>query len=520
MSFNQTSYPQTVVELFLLNATSQPQHIAVEEADRSITYQALHEKAIRLREALPAIAVSEPIAALVAAPSIDYVATLVGILQAGWTCLPVDVKTSTIYNETLVAEAGCSVLIADDTLPSLFASAVPRIAIANPVQRHRSAAETSGVTVRGDTRACLFFTSGSTGRPKGVEVLHRGIARLVLDRSTVPLTPTDRIAQCSSVAFDGSTFEIWGALANGATLVIPPRWPMSPREFLAFVREKHVTVLVITAALFVLLVRDAPEIFDQVRIVVAGGDVVPLQTVRTVASRAPSLLLVNGYGPTEDTTMSCQHRVVPQDWLSRSRIPIGRPIAGTHVCVLNEDQEPVETGTPGELFLGGDGVARGYLNNPVETAARFRNLTVKGEARRWYATGDLVVETEGGILEFLGRRDSQVKIRGNRIELRAVEHAILESPDVAEVAVLVDSSTADDKNLVAFIVPARHSATEDLGVSVRRHLRTKWPVAYSPSRIEVMTELPLTQNGKVDLKLLRDHLVVPTQPEAGLRGRQ
>ncbi len=480
-------------------AQAQPDRPAIEHGDEVVSYAQLWDRSGSIAVALVERdeADDEPVAALACARGCDYVIGLVGILRAGWTCLPLDVKTPADYNAALLDRARARVLVGDDGVPDGFAGGLPRL---GPPRTK----DLPLPVVSLDRRACLFFTSGSTGRPKGVEVLHRGIAQLVRDRSVVPLADTDRIAQMASVAFDGSTFEIWGALHNGGTLVVPPAWPVAPREFAAFIRERGVTTLVITAAFFTLLLRDAPQAFDSLRMIIVGGDVVPLQGVREVSTRCPELIVVNGYGPTEDTTISCQHQVVPFDLEHRQRIPIGRAIAGSIAVVLDEEDRLVEQGTPGELCLAGEGLARGYLDNPAETAARFREIEVGGVRRRYYATGDLVVDAGEGILEFLGRRDSQVKIRGHRIELRAVEHAILECEGVAAASVLVLGETAADKVLCAAVVPRPDRADPKFANVVRRHLREHWPASYVPSRILVAEALPLTRNGKVDLASLRE----------------
>lgn len=491
---------ETVLHELERLAAAQPDHPAVEHGDDVLSYGELWARSKDVAAALVERdeVEPEPVAALARARGCGYVVGLVGILRAGWTCLPLDVKTPEEYNAALLDRARARVLVADSSVPDSFVRGMPRLgpAMSDP----------SMPSVRVEHRACLFFTSGSTGRPKGVEVLHRGIAQLVRDRSIVPLGGSDRIAQMASVAFDGSTFEIWGALHNGGTVVVPPRWPVAPREFAGFIEARGITTLVITAAFFTLLMRDAPEAFDSLRMIIVGGDVVPLPAVRDVLARCPELIVVNGYGPTEDTTISCQHRVVPFDVQQRQRIPIGRPIAGSYAAVLDTSDRPVAPGTPGELCIAGEGLARGYLNNPQETAARFREVEIEGERRRYYGTGDLVVDTGEGVLEFMGRRDSQVKIRGHRIELRAVEHAMLEHPQVAAAAVWVSGETAADKVLCAAVVPQPGEMDPKFANAVRRYLREHWPASYVPARLQVLDALPLTRNGKVDLASLRESL--------------
>jgi len=503
---------ETVIAMLERQVAGRADHPAVEQGDRIVRYGELLERARRVADVLRATpsADAEPVVALAVRPGCDYVAALVGVFQAGWTCLPVDVRAPAAYNELLLRGGHACLVLGDGSLPASCAPEIARASLdvaptpleaADPIEEAGQAAPRP---CRLDRRAFIFFTSGSTGSPKGVEVIHRGVARLVADRRTVPLTASDRIAQLAPVAFDGSTFEIWGALANGATVVVPPKWPMAPREIGRFVRDAKLSVLVITAALFALLVREAPETFAEVRLAVVGGDVVPLASVREVMRLHPRLSVFNGYGPTEDTTMSLQHRVTEDDLRSRERVPIGRPLEGTFARILDEEGREVPQGVAGELFLGGDGLARGYLDRPEETASRFRR--VPGHDGVLYATGDLAVDSGDGILEFLGRRDSQVKIRGHRIELRAVEHAIREIQEVAEAAVLAAGEGAAEKRLVAFVVP-RAASTADVGIELRRYLASRWPPAYVPSTVMVVDALPMTRNGKVDERELRRLLV-------------
>lgn len=490
---------ETVIHMLRRQVETRPDAPAVEQGDHVMTYAELWRASGRLAASLRALGADEPepVAALAMPRSPGLILGMVGILRAGWTCLPLDAGSPESYNESLIREAGARVVVTDRW------TGAPELARVWCDGDEDDAPELP----TSDVRSHLFFTSGSTGRPKGVEVLHRGVAQLVADVRAIPLGDNERLAQCASCAFDGSTFEIWGALAWGGTVVIPPRWPMTPAEFADFVQERRVSLLVITAAFFSLLAKDAPSTFDGVRTICVGGDVVPVGAVREIMARCPELIVVNGYGPTETTTMICQHRVAQGELDTQARVPIGTALEGNEVFVLSPDDQPVAAGEEGELHVCGANVARGYLRNPKETAARFKELVIGGEKRRCYATGDLVVESPDGVLEFVGRADGQVKIRGMRVELQAVEHALCEHEAVAEATVVVAGAHAADKQLVGFLVVRPGFDGKGLARSVRQHVRANWPIVYSPARVFVVDALPLNRNGKVDrAKLKADYL--------------
>ncbi|MDC7335362.1 amino acid adenylation domain-containing protein [Streptomyces lydicus] len=283
-----------------------------------------------------------------------------------------------------------------------------------------------------DAAAFIMFTSGSTGRPKGVALAHRGIAELVTDPGYLTLTSRDRVLFHSPMTFDASTFEVWAALANGAAVVVCTVERPS-FEDLAQQAERHgVTVAFFTTALFHQLAVRRSRIFAPLRTVVVGGEALAAHHAGEVLRAFPWLELVNGYGPTETTTFATAHRVTPAD--CAGQVPIGRPIAGATAHVLDEDGRPVPDGERGELWVGGSRLALGYAGRPELTAERFTTHPAWG---RLYRTGDVVSRRPDGILDFHGRTDDQVKVRGFRIEPGEVEHALREQPEVADAAVTV-----------------------------------------------------------------------------------
>jgi len=347
------------------------------------------------------------------------------------------------------------------------------------------------------------YTSGSTGRPKGIGIPQRGVVRLVCETDYVQLGPGDRIAQASNTSFDAATFEIWGALLRGGTVVgIGRDVSLAPRELAAALRERRIDSLFLTTALFNQVAREEPAAFATLREVLFGGEAVDPQWVRAVLTAGPPRRLLHVYGPTESTTFSSWHRIaeVPDGaWT----IPIGEPIGHTTIHVVDGRLDPVPLGVAGELVIGGDGLARGYVRRPELTAERFVPDPFGHLGRpggRLYRTGDLVRRQADGAIEFLGRFDHQVKIRGFRIELPEIEVALAAHPSVAEAVVLAREDVPGDRRLVAYVVGSGEGvpAAEEL----RSFLRDRLPAFMVPASLVTLDALPLNVNGKVDRRAL------------------
>ncbi|HEV3048678.1 MAG TPA: non-ribosomal peptide synthetase, partial [Longimicrobium sp.] len=369
--------------------------------------------------------------------------------------------------------------------------------------------------------AYVMYTSGSTGTPKGVAVEHRGVVRLVRGANYAELGPGEVMLQAAPVSFDASTFEIWGALLNGARLVLLPGTAVSLEELGRTLVSHGVTTLWLTASLFGAMVEERLEDLRGVRQLLAGGEVLPAGAVRRMKERFPGCRLVNGYGPTENTTFTCCH-TVPEGW-DGGAVPSGRPVSGTRGYVLDEGRRPVPAGVPGELYAGGAGVARGYLGRPAATAERFVPDPFGEPGARLYRTGDRVrwvevrecegsrVRTSDGgdasreadatlplppsrtfALEFLGRTDFQVKIRGFRIELGEIEARLREHPAVRQAVVLAREDDPGKKRLVAYVV------TEAPPEALKAHLEARLPGYMVPAAWVRLEALPLTGNGKLD----------------------
>ncbi|GLZ33758.1 hypothetical protein Lesp02_59460 [Lentzea sp. NBRC 105346] len=329
----------------------------------------------------------------------------------------------------------------------------------------------------GSPLAYVMYTSGSTGRPKGVLIEQAGIVRLVRDSDFFQLGETDRLLLTGALEFDAATFEIWGCLLNGATLHVAGKETLVVAANLKkALRDNGITVMWLTAPLFGQIVEQDPSVFTGLRALLVGGDVVHRRHVERLD---PSIRVINGYGPTENTTFTTTHEIQP----GTGDIPIGRPINGTTVLVLDERRRPSRTG---ELYTGGAGLARGYLNNPDLTAEKF--VVIDGE--RYYRTGDRVSVDDTGLIRFHGRIDDQVKIRGHRVEVKEVEAVLLSCAGVRDGCVVVRSGEAG-KFLVAYTVLGP-------GTDLRAELAARLPDYMRPQHVVVLDRLPLNPNGKVD----------------------
>src|SRR6185369_9633813 len=431
--------------------------------------------------------------------------------------LPLDHSSPAARLEILLAEVPLAALLTQDRLAGRFrASGVPVIRLDadwEAVARRSSRRPPSGSAAL--NLAYVMYTSGSNGRPKGVAVVHRAVVRLVREAGYADFAPGQVFLQLAPLAFDASTFEIWGALANGGRLVLMPPGPSSLEEIGRVIRRHQVTTLWLTAGLFHLLVDERPEDLRPVRQLLAGGDVLsPAHVERALNAAGGGLRLINGYGPTEGTTFTCCH---PMGFPGEAGVPVplGRPIANARVLLADRHLRPVPIGVVGELCIGGDGLARGYFGQPALTAASFVPDpfdAAGGEpGGRLYRTGDLSRFLADGRIEFIGRIDAQVKIRGFRIEPGEVEGILAGHPEVGSAAVVVREERSGDRRLVACAVarPGSFPATGEL----HAYMADRLPEHMLPAEILLLESLPLSANGKVDRRALA---ALPPQEQESL----
>ncbi|WP_285543643.1 non-ribosomal peptide synthetase [Streptomyces lavendulae] len=352
------------------------------------------------------------------------------------------------------------------------------------------------VLITPDSPAYIAFTSGSTGAPKAVRVPHRAVVRLVRGASYLLQGTGERCLRLAPLAFDASTLEIFCPLASGSTLEVFPEGPVAPADLSAFLNDRAVSVAWLTAGLFRLVADEAPHAFSPLRQLVTGGDVVPAGHVRRMLMAHPGLRITNGYGPTENTTFSCTHTVHNASEVE-DPLPIGKPVSGTTVLVLDPDGRATPVGEPGELYVGGSGLALDYHRDPGATAQAF--TTVAAGPGRFYRTGDLVRSDAEGRLHFLGRNDRQVKLRGFRVELSEIEACLRACPGVQDAVAVIRTGSSGHKHIVAAVTS---TAGPELQAAVRAHVRDQLPEAMVPSRVVVVASLPVTANGKLDADVL------------------
>ncbi|QFZ21137.1 non-ribosomal peptide synthetase [Saccharothrix syringae] len=474
----------TVHEFVAAHARTSPSRTAVVSGTGSMTYAELDRRAGGLAAALVARGVRPGSPVCVLLPrSAEFVVAALAVLKVGGHYVPLDPDYPTARLVRMAAAVRAPVVVTDASLASVLD--VPAVLVDGCAP-----ARFDGPIVPADELAYVMFTSGSTGVPKGVAVTHRGIVRLVRSPGCVTLRGQTML-HISSPSFDAATFDIWGALANGGRLVVGPPGKASVAEIGGLVRGQGVTTAFFPTGLFHLIVDEDVAALAGLRQVVVGGDVLSAAHARRFLAAVPGCRLVNGYGPTEMTTFTTFHDVRGGD----GPVPIGTPLNRTTVRVLDDSLDPVPFGTPGQLYAGGDGLARGYLGDPALTAERFvPDPWVPGA--RLYATGDLVRETVDG-LEFLGRIDGQVKKRGFRVEPGEVEAALRDDRDVRDAAVVATGERADTRRLEAFLVLTGPLA------GVRARVSRVLPEHLLPDLWFEVPELPLNPNGKVDRAALR-----------------
>ncbi len=500
----QTDYPRNacVHQLFEAQVQKTPDAVAVVLADQTLTYQELNQKANQLAHYLQSLGVgSESLVGVCLERSPNLIIALLAILKAGGAYLPLDPTYPPERLAFMVENAGLQVILTETGVRENLPEVAYSIDIGSGIINRRDAldAEKEGREgrVTAKSLAYVMYTSGSTGQPKGVGVTHRNIVRLVKNTNYAQFTSNDVFLQLASVSFDAATWEIWGSLLNGSRLVLFPEPKPSLETLGQVIQQYQVTALCLTAGLFHLMVDERLEDWQSLRILMAGGDVLSVSHVQKCCQTLPHCQLINGYGPTENTTFTCCYPVPTGASLGQS-IPIGRPIANTRVYILDGQHQPVPIGVVGELYTGGDGVARGYLNRPELNAERFiASPFLEGEIL--YKTGDLVRYLPDGNIEFLGRIDNQVKIRGFRIELSEIEAVLNQHPQVSQGIVIVRQDGSGDKSLVAYV---KRSETQVSGNELRSFLKQKLPDYMVPNAIVWLDSFPLTPNGKVDRRRL------------------
>lgn len=529
------------------------------ESDDCLTYAQLNVLANRLAHYLKKFGVAPDIpVGIYMERSIEMVIATLGIIKSGGAYLPIDlsypaerirfmlqdsevsvVLTFSSYKKQLSDLIGGSLLQGGDWEEGI-SSTIKVLSLDDEKIRGEislQSKENPDCLAEAGSLAYIMYTSGSTGIPKGVEVIQRGIVRLVLNTNYIQFTPSDRVAHTSNPSFDAATFEIWGALLSGAELVgVPREIALSVTDFAQFLHDRKISILLITTALFNHIAREIPEAFSGLKYLLFGGEVADANAVRQLLQlyKRPEHL-INAYGPTEGTCISTCYEIDQLPDGART-VPIGKPIANTQVYVLNRKRQPTPIGVPGELYIGGDGLARGYHNRSELTSEAFfpnpllvdlhqtlYRTSVYGDRQttfdnRIYKTGDLVCYSGDGNIHFLGRLDFQVKLHGLRIEIGEVEAALFAHPLIKEGIVLMREDQPGEKRLVAYLVA---KTDEAINVSeLRKTLSLKLPEYMLPSAYVILEHLPIDPNGKIDRKNLPKPEIIRPELDAAYQEPQ
>ena len=490
---------QALPALFSAAVRRNPEAIAVAGGDSALTYAELDLRSSRLAAILQRRGVRPgALIGLAARRGPDLVVGMLGIVKAGAAYLPLDSAYPADRLALMLEDAAAPLLVAHRELADGLPTSVPRLYF-DDRELELPGVEAAFVPPPIDDGfpAYVIYTSGSTGRPKGVLVPQRAVARLVLGTNYLQIGPEDRVMQASSVSFDAATFDVWAPLLNGGRVVlVDPNTLLSPPDLVAIIEREGINTAFLTTALFNQLVEACPDVLPRFRGLLFGGERCdPRRVAQAFAVGARGLVHV--YGPTECTTFATFH---PVSEAPGEKVPIGLPIAGTEARILDRDGRICAPGVTGELCLGGEGLADGYLGRPALTAEKFvPHPAPRFPGQRLYRTGDLVRLSgpeNGETIEFIGRLDHQVKLRGFRIEPGEIEAALAAHPEVSSTIVLLREDHPGDRRLVAYAAvkgaPESGAGAAELLEYLRRHL----PEFMVPSACVVLQQLPLNTNGK------------------------
>ncbi|KAI0544323.1 hypothetical protein F4679DRAFT_565477 [Xylaria curta] len=530
LEIERTEYPQesSVVDVFREQVVARPQALAVTDSSSRLTYAELDHQSDQLAYWLRRRNMAaETLVGVLAPRSCQTIIALLGILKANLAYLPLDVKAPAARLETIISSLpGHRLVLSDTTAPEIQLPNVEQVRISKILERPvtNGVNGQEGAPVRPSARslAHVIFTSGSTGKPKGAMIEHRSIVRLAKENNIIPRLPSAaKVAHLSSLAFDAATWEIYTALLNGGTLVcIDYMTSLDSKTLDARFAQEQVQAALLTPALLKQCLADSPATLERLEVLVNGGDRLDGQD----AIGARGLVktgMFNAYGPTENGVISAIYHVAENDSFVNG-VPIGRAISNSGAYIMDPHQQLVPVGVMGELVVTGDGLARGYTD-PTLDVDRFIQVTIDGQLVRAYRTGDRArYRTGDGQIEFFGRMDQQVKIRGHRIEPAEVERAILESDSVRDAVVVIRKQEGQGPEMVSFIVIQGEPSTEQDGAGsrqfvsrIRERLKASLPSYMIPARIVVIDHMPVNANGKVDRKeLTRRAQVIPKHEAA------
>lgn len=503
VDFNDTAtgvHTGTIHELFAAQARRTPDSRAVSCGDEVLTYADLNTRANALAHYLRAAGVGpEDAVGVLMGPATQLVVAFLAILKCGAAYVPLDLKLPHARVRMMMEDVGASVLITDearrdsDVARQELRHGVRLVSGDRPAGEAGPAADPA-VRVHDESLMYVMFTSGSTGRAKGVAVTHRNVVEFAADRYW-NLDTHRRLLLHSAIGFDATTYELWVPLLNGCEVVVAPGDGADVAELDRVIRESDVTAAYFTAGLFHVMADEALDTLGRLREVWTGGDVVSPAALQRVLDHCPDTVVGHSYGPTE-TTVSTHYQRFELDDRKLTGVYLGLPMDNTRTYVLDHRLRPVPIGVPGELYIAGEHVVRGYVRRPDLTALRFVADPFSENGERMYRTGDLVSWTPAGDLRFVGRADQQIKLRGFRVEPGEIEAVLTAHDGVGQAAVVVREDKPGDKRLVGYVV-ARAGATLTVD-ELRQALAAELPEHMVPSALMVLDAIPLTVNGKPD----------------------
>ena len=491
---------KTIMDLFEGQVVKTPDKVAVVFEGEQFTYRELNEKSNQLAHYLQKQGVKpESLVGICVERSLDMIVGLLGILKAGGAYVPIDPSYPQERMSYMLEDAGCDIVLAQERLelPKTDSRVICLDTDWEKIEKEFHGNVKSGA--KSDNLAYVIYTSGSTGKPKGILTNHYSIYRIAKSPRYIEISENDNILQLSNFAFDGSVFDIYAALLNGAKLVLLKKDVVVDIEQLVnTIVSQEISIFFVTTALFNTIVDYNVGSLKNIRKILFGGEQVSYRHVNDAYKMLGSGKIIHVYGPTESTVFASYYEILKT---YSTTIPIGKPIANTHIYILDKTQRLVPIGIVGELCISGASLARGYLNRPKLTAEKFiKNPFNDDPNSRLYRTGDLARYLPDGNIEFIGRKDNQVKLRGYRIELGEVEHALQGYAQVSSCVVDIRESSSGDKSLVAYFTGEDGVTVQEL----RGHLSSLLPSYMVPDYFVKLENLPLTSNGKLDRKSLPD----------------
>lgn len=510
----QTQYPShsCVHHLFAAQAKLTPHATALVLQDQRMTYAELNMRANQLAHKLQRAGVGPEVPVGVCMDrSFAMIVALLGILKAGGAYVPLDTAYPHDRLTFMLEDSRAPVLITHEQYAGQWSQHGLQLLCLDPTWQTLSGESNEDPlsSTTADNLAYIMYTSGSTGKPKGVEIRHRSILRLVFGAHYATLDQSRTILHMAPISFDAATFEVWGSLLHGARCVLMPQRIPTPSQIGKTIHTYKVTTLWLTASLFNSIIDEAPQALAPVQQLLTGGEALSVAHIRRALTLLPATQLINGYGPTEGTTFTCCYTIPRSLDPTLRSIPIGRPISNTQVYILDHNQEPVPIGVTGELYIGGDGLARGYLRAPELTREKFipnpfsqppEGPSPQSDQPLLYKTGDLARYFPNGAIEFIGRIDSQIKLRGFRIEPGEIETVLKQHPNVRDALVIAAQNKRAEKTLAAYIVLFADNASPL--IELQAHLQKQLPEYMIPSTFTFLDAIPLTPIGKVDLRKL------------------